>query len=159
MEQSNNEKLTDKAFMRTFICSVLTILVCMVAIVSTSFAFFTDSLDSEKNVIKTATYSVAVHSADAENNELTPNENGKYSCEANKTYTVTLTATGEASKGYAVVFVEITGKNSDIYYSSVLKHGDTVSFNITRTENFDFYVRGIWGEYDGSDYFNDGDTI
>ena len=56
IEQQNKkpDKLTDKAFLRLAVTSILAILVCIVCLCSTTFAWFKDSAPSAANSIKTA---------------------------------------------------------------------------------------------------------
>jgi hypothetical protein len=152
MLKNNAEKLTDKVFMRLFVTSLLCIFACAVCIVSVSFALYTDTLETNSVVIKSASYDVTVSSENT--GTLQKNEDGLYECEADVEYTVTLLATGTADKGYAVV----TLSPVEIYYSTVLAPGETVSFKIKRSENYTFGVRGHWGEYNGST-FADGENL
>ena len=56
MEQQNRttEKLTDKAFLRLVVTSILGIIVCIVCLCSTSYAWFTAGVPSEKNELRAA---------------------------------------------------------------------------------------------------------
>ena len=54
MEKQNNEKLSDKAFARLFLTSILGILVCIICLCSTTYAWFTGSVQVDSNKIQTA---------------------------------------------------------------------------------------------------------
>lgn len=56
MDKRNKQpnKLTDKAFSRLWLTSVIGILLCLACLCSTTFAWFSDSAPSAKNEIKTA---------------------------------------------------------------------------------------------------------
>ena len=54
MKKQNNEKLSDKAFARLAITSILGILVCIVCLCSTTYAWFTGSVQVNSNTLKAA---------------------------------------------------------------------------------------------------------
>ena len=54
MEQQNNEKLSDKAFARLALTSILGILVCIICLCSTTYAWFTGSVQVNNNTLKAA---------------------------------------------------------------------------------------------------------
>lgn len=153
MKQPNVAPLTDKLFMRMFITSILIIVLCMVGIAVTSFALFADTLENNGNYIKTAVYDVSVTDVEAEDGEISAKD-GRYSCVAGKTYTVTLTAEGDAENGYAIVILSPT----EIYYSDIIAPGETLTFTVTRDTDFSFSVRGHWGRYEEFSIKN-GDSI
>ena len=69
MEQQNNEKLSDKAFARIALTSILGILVCIICLCSTTYAWFTGSVQVKGNKFKaadTCLISVSVYKDGAE---------------------------------------------------------------------------------------------
>ena len=54
MEKQNTEKLSDKAFARLALTSILGILVCIICLCSTTYAWFTGSVPNDNNKIQTA---------------------------------------------------------------------------------------------------------
>ena len=54
MEQQNTEKLSDKAFARLALTSILGILVCIICLCSTTYAWFTGSVRVKGNKFKAA---------------------------------------------------------------------------------------------------------
>ena len=71
MEKQNNEKLSDKAFARLFLTSILGILVCIICLCSTTYAWFTGSVQVDSNKIQTADaclISVSVYKDGADSN-------------------------------------------------------------------------------------------
>ena len=52
-----NQKVTEKAMMRVLVSTICSILLCVTCLVSTTWAWYTVSLTSENNVIKTGTWS------------------------------------------------------------------------------------------------------
>ena len=49
MKKQNNEKLSDKAFARLALTSILGILVCIICLCSTTYAWFTGSAQVDSN--------------------------------------------------------------------------------------------------------------
>jgi len=49
MEQQNKEKLSDKAFARLSVTSILGILVCIICLCSTTYAWFSGSAQVDSN--------------------------------------------------------------------------------------------------------------
>ena len=71
MEQQNREKLSDKAFARLAITSILGILVCIICLCSTTYACFSGSVQVDINTLKAADaclISVSVYKDGAERN-------------------------------------------------------------------------------------------
>ena len=54
MKKQNNEKLSDTAFARLAITSILGILVCIICLCSTTYAWFTGSVQVDSNTLKAA---------------------------------------------------------------------------------------------------------
>ena len=117
MEKQNKktDKLTDKAFSRLVITSVIGILVCIACLCSTTFAWFTGATSSSKNTVVSGQFDLARPDVqfvgeDASSSfaiEATQNE-GIWSCELTSagTYTITLTATDDSTvKGHCVVVI------------------------------------------------------
>lgn len=83
--------------------SVLGFALCFVCLAATTWAWFTASVTSEANTIQSAHFDVAV-TVTPSSGSATDKGNNVYSLSAG-TYTVTLTPTGNATKGFAVVTV------------------------------------------------------
>lgn len=83
--------------------SLLGFALCFVCLAATTWAWFTASVTSEANTIQTAHFDVNV-AVTATSGTVTDKGNNVYSLSAG-TYTVTLTPTGNATKGFAVVEV------------------------------------------------------
>ena len=100
MEQQNKPKakLTDKAFSRLVLTSVLAIIVCIVCLCSTTYAWFTDSAPSNENEIKMAeTFDLTV-TVTKDGTPLADIENG-VELEAGVVYTVTLSLPAGSASG------------------------------------------------------------
>ncbi len=154
IKNSIKETLTDKAFSRLALTSVLAILICMACLCSTTYAWFTNNTQSVGNEIKSSNvgdFSVEVTAPDG--TELTGIENG-VELVADEIYTVTLSLSGGNASGYCLI--SAGGEN---YYSDyILRHESvrkTISFHLTvkTTQTVVFTPR--WGIYTGdSDVVN-----
>ena len=84
------EKVTEKHLRRVLISSICSILLCMTCMVSTTWAWFTVSIENTNNVIEMATATASV--------QISPvaitDENGAYILNAGENYTVTVTVSG-----------------------------------------------------------------
>lgn len=155
---SKEEKITDKAFSQGLFISVFSILLCIVALCSTTYAWFSNDVSSNSNRLVTGNFDLTVSVtksangtaiADSENPiKVTKDSSGVSSCTLTNAgeYIVTLTMSEDTtvSKGFCII--EINGKS----YS-------TVSINKTdRTEPFVFkisvhesdaliYFTSVWG--------------
>ena len=76
MKKQTNEKLTDKAFLRLIITSAIGILICLVCLCSTTWAWFSSDVTFEDNQIKTAEQCLLTVSVKDTSTELTDIENG-----------------------------------------------------------------------------------
>ena len=59
-QNKNTDKLTDKAFSRMMLTSVLGILVCLVCLCSTTWAWFTADVSNNSNTIGTGQFNLEV---------------------------------------------------------------------------------------------------
>ena len=106
-----DEKITEKAFLQSLIISVVSILLCIVALCSVTYAWFTDEMTSGSNTLMSGFFDVTVNIVKTDDNAATASEavmleNGKYTLTEAGTYTVTLTPTNETTvKGYCIVTV------------------------------------------------------
>lgn len=123
MEFSNNEKMTDKAFSRIMLSSILAIVLCMAALCSTSYAWFTTSL-STKGQLTAANFDITVSVTDT-GAALDAEEDGSYILPAGE-YTVNLqkSANATAQRGYASIRC-----GSEVFYTQAID-GATIEFTL-----------------------------
>ncbi len=148
MEKQNKEKLSDKAFVRLILTSILGILVCVICLCSTTYAWFTGSVPNDSNKIQAADACLLSVSVYKDDTELEIEENG-LELEKDGIYTVTLTLPKNSASGYCVI--NASGKS---YYTEyIVRHEDdqakTYSFTlrVANTQRVTFTVR--WGIYSG----------
>ena len=161
MKKQNNEKLSDKAFARLVLTSILGILVCIICLCSTTYAWFTGSVQVNNNTLKAADaclISVSVYKDGAEGALATVNTENSATLECEGTYTVTLTLSKESASGYLI----ITANGQD-YYSDYLQRNDntdqtlTFTLNVKAAKTVTFTAR--WGIYSGECHVKNGETL
>ena len=162
MEQQNNEKLSDKAFARLVLTSILGILVCIICLCSTTYAWFTGSVQVDSNTLKAADaclLSVSVYKDGAEGSLATVDTVNAATLECEEgTYTVTLTLPKESASGYLVLTVD-----GQEYYSDYLQRNDntdqtlTFTLNVKAAKTVTFTAR--WGIYSGDCHVKNGETL
>ena len=145
-QKKTTEKLSDKAFSRLLWTSVLAILLCIVCLCSSTFAWFIKSVPSVGNAIKTGTCSLTVTLyKDGVEEALT---DGAVLLEKDATYTVTLTLPAESASGYAL----ITAGGVKYYTEHLLGNApaeQTLSFTLTVEETQSVTLESRWGIYSG----------
>lgn len=133
MEQQNNkpDKLTDKAFSRLMLTSVLGILVCIMCLCSATWAWFSVNTSSSGNKVSSGQFDLTVSVADASSEVTTLSENtlGKtvYTFENIGVYTVKLKMTEDTTvtKGFCTLDV-----GNDTYYTASI-NAETDPFTFT----------------------------
>lgn len=110
-QNKNTDKLTDKAFSRLIITSVLGILVCIMCLCSATWAWFSADVSSANNTLSSGKFDLSVAIVDENEAPVTVSamDNGAYSCVLSEAglYTVTLKITDDttATKGFCTVKV------------------------------------------------------
>lgn len=164
MEKQNKsaDKITEKAFSRLMITSVLGILVCIMCLCMTTYAWFTGNVSSGNNEIKSASeclLSVSVYKDGEE--EAVANvdlENAVTRVCDEGVYTVTLTLPKESASGYLVLTV-----GDDAYYTDYLYRSDSTDQTLTFTlyveaaQSVTFTAR--WGIYSGTCHVENNGTL
>lgn len=143
-EPAKIEKVTDDALSRSIISSVIGILLCMVCLVGTTWAWYSLSVESGVSVTEGANFdfniAVTKNLPETTENQVTPEEvqlqNGQYSLEENVEYTVTLTEKGgcTAEKGFCKVVATKAGENGETttYYAvDFSSDKSAVTFEVT----------------------------
>ena len=115
------QKVTEKVFHRVLISSICSILLCMSCLVSTTWAWFTVSIENQGNEIQIVDFEVSV----TQNGVEIAQENGVYSLAAG-TYSIDATIKRDALAG-------VTLKSQEPYVVMTVKIGEqtTAYSNIT----------------------------
>ena len=145
MQEKNTEKLTDKAFTRMWIASVISILICITCLGSTTWAWFLAGHSSNENTLQSGRFALDVTATGDQNTdgaEITVLPSGKTSCTfAQGRYTVVLTTTLDTTvkTGFCTVLVgdreyhtdaiDIDGNNSFTFTLDVAADDTKVIFS------------------------------
>ena len=109
MEQNKRtiEDDSDHKFNRLFLSSVLAMLICIFALCSTSYAWFSASISSEKNSLKSACFSLDVTVIDLQSDISLTTDGSLYRLAEGKRYCITLKKSEEttASQGHCAVLI------------------------------------------------------
>ena len=128
---SKKEALTEKAFKQSLVVSVFCIVLCMIALCSVTWAYFSAETSTGTSNIKPAYCDVAalVMSEGAELDAV----DGKYTLAKNKPYEIQVTAKGTASSAYCIL--KIGG--SEYYTAQIPISKDNSPSQISFTLQFD----------------------
>ena len=130
-----HEKITDKTMSRSLLFSVSSILLCTILFVGLSWSWFTSSVTSSVSTFSSAEYTLSTVVTE---NETTNSVSGVYLLNSEKNYTVTLTAGGSASTGFAIVTLD-----SETFYTRPIIPGHSFSFVVTGYSSLS--VTHSWG--------------
>lgn len=155
---------SDRKYMRNAIPLFLGMLICMSCLAGGTWAWFTANQTAPVQLIQSAEYSVAVEVKDASTETMigVSVEENVASCTltTNRSYSVTLTPNGTATKGYCL----ITDGNN-VYRTGQLSVGEPFEFSynngvvgefetaeeydelINNTSDRNFAIAWYWGEY------------
>ena len=122
------ERVTDKAFTHGLLVSVISILMCIVALCSMTFAWYNADITSGENVIESSRFALdikIVNNADDSDVVLTENDKGAFTCTlAEGEYTVTLKMTDDttASKGFCDIKIDL----NEVFHTSPVSKDETI---------------------------------
>lgn len=153
--ECKDEKITEKAFSQSLIISVVSILLCLVALCSVTWAWFSSEISSSSSDIKSAycDVNVTVVSEDSKLESI----GGKYSFLKDKAYKIQISATGTAETAYCIL--KIDGVD---YYTAQIPT-QTIDNYIVFTLQFEAEVTEVeiitrWGTYhipnDARNFYN-----
>ena len=121
-------------FVRLALISILGILVCIICLAATTYAWFADNVQGDISRIQTSDasqLSVSVYKDGAEGSLATVDTVNAATLECEEgTYTVTLTLPKESASGYLVLTVD-----GQEYYSDYLQRNDNTDQTLTFTLN------------------------
>lgn len=146
----DKEKPTEKAFLRSITVSVLGILLCMIALCSTTWAWYSKNIYSSSNTVYAANcyMLISVQRIDGENLSNVEMLDGKYQLEKDVSYKVTLNAKGSANSAYAII-----NYNGVLYYTEQFEvypeysAAEAFTFTLTFSENTHIEIYSRWGTY------------
>ena len=136
---SNDDKLTEKAFMQSIAVSVFGILLCIIALTTATWAWFSDSVSSASNSIQSAYCDVSV-SVTTGDGPVTA-DNGIYSFNPEIDYIITITATGTAKNAYCILKINGT----DYYTENIPTPETNFTFTLRFRQETKVQVIPRWG--------------
>ena len=149
---ADKEKLTEKAFVRSIIVSVLSILLCMTALCSTTWAWYSKNISSTSNTVYAANcdMSISVQRIVGEDYFYVEKSDGRYqlkNLEKGVKYKISLKAVGNANSAYAII-----NYNGGTYYTDQFKvfsdssTADEFTFILSFSEeNISIEIYPCWG--------------
>ena len=148
-EPPKHKKVTEQDMTRSIVASVIGIVVCLICLIGTTWAWYTDTVTSQVITIQAANYDVDVEVKGGDTT--VPPSNGTYTLDPSRTYTVTLKAKGTGKTGFCKVTVDDTEKHT----APIAKNG-TLSFTVKNCDSISF--QAIWGTYSGTREIGNGAT-
>ena len=145
MNHDNKQVKAETNLTKILLPSVLSILLCMTLLCGMTWAWFASTQSTPAATIQAATYRIDVV-AETKHGEtvLTTGQNGKYPL-AKGTYTVTLTASGNASKGYC----KVTLPDNTVLRTAQIAPKNSLTFTLTLTNGGNVSFSPEWGTYSG----------
>ena len=160
-EQKTNDKLTDKAFTRLMILSVLGILVCLACLCSATWAWFSGGVASDSNKLGAGSFDLTVSVLDATSSgtqTVAEATDKVVTLASSGEYTVTLTMTDDTTvtKGYCVLSINgVKYKTNSIR----LDVSNPFVFTLKIDEPVTISFEPCWGLPAHSDVSNGGTLI
>lgn len=144
MNHDNKQIKAETNLTKILLPSVLSILLCMTLLCGMTWAWFASTQSTPTATIQAATYHIDVVAKNGET-VLTAGQNGKYSLAAGVAYTVTLTARGNASKGYC----KVTLPDNTVLRTAQIAPENSLTFTLTLTSDGNVSFSPEWGTYSG----------
>ena len=143
MHESNkvNDKITEKAFRQNMIISVIGVLLCIIILCSTTWAWFTAGISSKDNTITSAYCNVSVY-VEGDDGELLPTD-GRYTLLAGGAYEFKIYSSGTAGSAYCIFKID-----DGEYYTeqiSTAEPNNFITFTLQFTSDTEVEVVTRWG--------------
>lgn len=153
--------IPEKVFYTRFSLSILTVFICLVALCSVSYAWFTETAGTEVAGVNAANYSVSVNRTTGEAQVAALSSDNQFSGEPNSfscdgaeedTYKFRITADNgddTASTGYCRITVESPEGTEVItqgpYYTAQIAKGESIDLNIVAAPGCEITFTPQWG--------------
>lgn len=144
MNHDNKQVKAETNLTKILLPSVLSILLCMTLLCGMTWAWFASTQSTPAATIQAATYRIDVVAKNGET-VLTTGQDGKYSLAKDVAYTVTLTASGNASKGYC----KVTLPDNTVLRTAQIAPKNSLTFTLTLTNGGNVSFSPEWGTYSG----------
>ena len=153
-KHDGNDIDADKTFVRSIAISFFAVIICVVMLAASSFAWFTTSIESS-NVIESSVYKLEItilsDEAGATTITLTANDNGEFTfdAEAGVTYIITAAPTAEttARTGYIKLTTDGMAAGESLYSTQIDREGENteLSFSLRFDDATTVSIFRRWG--------------
>ena len=151
-EKENDSVSAERIFLRSFVISVVGALICIIALSTSTWAWFAGSIRSDTNSLEVANCNIEVIVKEADqvstvstNNEGETYDDGYvYSLTGGKKYTITLIPGGSATTCYCRMLI-----NDSKYITqqiAISGNGEGISFDLTCDVDTKVTILRRWGE-------------
>lgn len=144
MNHDNKRVKAETNLTKILLPSVLSILLCMTLLCGMTWAWFASTQSTPAATIQAATYHIDVVAKNGET-VLAAGQDGKYPLAKDVAYTVTLTASGNASKGYC----KVTLPDNSVLRTAQIAPKNSLTFTLTLTNGGNVSFSPEWGTYSG----------
>lgn len=144
----NRDDLADKTFIHSLTVCVASILLCLILLSATTWAWFGDNISSASNSIQAGNCTVSVDVKNSGTNvEPQANTDSAYTFifGAEKQYTVTITSMGTAKSSYCILIVD--GKEYYTEQISTVSPDNSITFTMSFTNETPVQIITRWGTY------------
>lgn len=175
-EKENDIVSADRIFLRSFVISIVGALICIIALSTSTWAWFSGTIHSDTNSLEVANckIEVIVKEVDQGSTVSTNNEGEEtyddgyvYSLAAGKTYTISLIPSGSATTCYCRMLM--SDDSAYVTEQIAISEGGTgISFKLTCDTDIKVTILRRWGEakeatdarslWDGGDYSYNSST-
>lgn len=144
---SKKSKLTEKMFIQSIVTSVLGILLCMVALCSVTWAWYTVNTGATSNITAANCYvSIEIKKGDTliEQN-LESAQDVECNFAAGEEYIINLKATGTASLAYCIIYIGDVSPLQPYYTEQIAVGGEGIAFKMKADTSLNIKIRARWG--------------
>lgn len=139
---TDNERSADKLLIKALLPSALGIVICIILLCGTTFAWLNDSVQTGSSTLAAGNFAVSVSATNATQTGM------QYNLEKDKTCSVTVNNTGSSKTGYAILTIY---NETSFIKSYLIKFDDskpgpvTVTITTPGTGSFSVGVTSYWG--------------
>ena len=134
------DKVTEQALRRSLFSSVLVIMLCLILLSTSTWAWFGTDFENKNNVISSAMCDVSIVVTSDGGDTLTGDKDDKYVLLPGSVYTVNVDVTGTSTTGYCAIKV-----NDSWLVSQQIKTGTSIEFTLSVTSTCEVVIADGWG--------------
>ena len=143
--KDNSDTQSDKIFLRSVVISFVAIMICVVMLSASSYAWFIKSVDSNET-IQSSIYTLDISAAPEDKITAGSSTDGNitYQLIANEVYTLTVYAIDDGTTTGRTGYIKLI-VGDQAYYSQQIDRGHTLEFNITFSTDTKIEIVECWG--------------